>query len=100
MPYYRVMLHGTGIRLDDPAGQCKAIGFYTTRIVRATNDEDASARATDVVTRQWAEPEYARSNVGSAPRLSIESVMKSSLLERLRFRGTGHTFYRGDESAA
>lgn len=42
MPTYQFLLHTTGIRLDvGDEGDGPAIGFYTSRRVRAKNSEDA-----------------------------------------------------------
>jgi hypothetical protein len=64
MPYFRVRLSGAGISYpfvesgDDPV-----IGFFTTRLVRASDLHDAHSVAKKLVLSEW-EPggSYAASN--------------------------------------
>jgi hypothetical protein len=69
MPHYRVRLEGTGIlvRLED--GGDPAIGFFTTRQVRAESPGTAQARALSDVAAEWASGPYAAHSEGG--RLSL-----------------------------
>jgi len=97
MPYFRVQLHGTGIRLAGAGSEPPIVGFYTTRIVRAASPAAAAEAAARTVSAQWADnTTYAKSNVGSSPKLSVEWVKNDTFLSSLLFRGTGHSFYPAD----
>jgi len=94
MPYFRVQLQGTGIRLAGAGSEPPIVGFYTTRIVRAASPAQAAEAAARTVSAQWADnTAYARSNAGSPPKLSVEWVKDDTFLGSLLFRGTGHAFY-------
>src|SRR5437867_258919 len=93
MPYYRVMLHASGIRVPVAGSVRPIIGFYTTRLVRAASEAQAAHKATENVSAQWATPEYSQTNLGGPPELIVESVSRATFLDSLRFRGTGHSFY-------
>jgi len=103
VPYYRVMLHGTQIRVagDDP--DRPIVGFYATRLVRGASEEDAVRLAKERIKSEWSEPRYSRTNLGALPFLHTESVARTSLLDRLTFPNKGHVFYAegdGDDDGA
>ncbi|MDI4635540.1 hypothetical protein J7U46_20925 [Pelomonas sp. V22] len=100
MPYFQVMLHGADVLIPDENPENAIVGFYTTRIVRAANEEAAELAACAMVQAQWLEPEYKSNNIGGPPQLKIESVQRSSFIAWLRFRNTGHTFYGPGDAAA
>jgi hypothetical protein len=93
MPYFKVMLHGTGIYIQTEKPLETIIGFYTTRLVRAKTDADAITKAKANVETEWVSGKYSKSNNGIAPQLSVESVFRSGLFEWLRFNNSGHSFY-------
>jgi hypothetical protein len=96
MPHYRVMLHGTGIHVPGNSGAPPIIGFYTTRVVRASSEAEAAHAAKSVVTAQWQSGEYAESNTGGLPQLRIESVARTGFFRGMLFRNGGHTFYSAE----
>jgi hypothetical protein len=71
-----------------------AVGFVTTRQVRATSPSEAQSRALAEVTAEWSSGTYASMNNGSAPSLSAEAVWPVSLWRALLLRAPGgYTFY-------
>jgi hypothetical protein len=100
MPFYRVMLHGSGIRIPGEKSGQEIIGFYTTRLVRAPSEETAVIKARAKVEAQWSEGRYAHSNEGSIPDLSTEWVRRTSFLDLFFFKATGHVFYPEDDGSA
>ena len=100
MPFFRVVLHGTGIQIPDPDGEAPSIGFYVTRSVRAESADAAGRLASDMVLRDW-RSSYAPFNEAGPPVLTVDSVYASSLLKHLRFKNKGgHAFYPPDSNAA
>ena len=99
MPFYRVMLNGTGIRVPGQAPASEIVGFYTTRLVHAPSEAEAARKARKKVTELWSSGEYAQSNAGAPPTLSTEWVRRTSFLDLFLFKGTGHTFYGADDDA-
>jgi hypothetical protein len=98
MGYFRVLLHGEGIRVEGEPASRPIVGFYTTRMVRATSEGEARRKAVEAVRLQWATGTEAKSNLGGAPSLKVEEISPAKLLQGLLFRNTGHTFYLKDEN--
>jgi hypothetical protein len=69
MPYYRVTLEGSGIRVEDADGGPPIIGFFTTRAVRAHSVEEAEQMAKANVTSDYVQ----KWTVGSATDLAPPS---------------------------
>ena len=97
MPYFRVMMHGMGIRIPDQDGSDPIVGFFTTRLVRAVSTEAAGHKAEAMLLAEWKSPPYVDSNKGDTPRITIEQVNETGFLDSLRFKNTGHTFYTEED---
>jgi hypothetical protein len=94
MPYFRVILHGTGILFEDVGdGSSPCIGFYTGRGVRASCAEEAVVKARKSVLELWATPEYMAANKGKLPDLNTHVVECVSFWEARKIPKRGHTFY-------
>jgi hypothetical protein len=101
MPFFRVVLQGTGIRIPDPEDEAPSVGFYVTRSVRAQSAEAAGRRACEMVLRDWTSGKYVFHNEGTPPTLSVDSVYASTVFEHLRFKNRGgHAFYPQETTAA
>ena len=98
MPYYSVQFHGANIRLVGAGAP--AIGFYTTRVVRARSEAEAARKAEEIVLAEWAAPPYVKANTGSPPSLTVESVSRVPLMRALRLPSKGYTFYESEDTAA
>jgi hypothetical protein len=96
MAYYQVMLRGEGISVPAEDGAPPIIGFYTTRIVRASSADGAIAAAQQLVLAEWTTGSYAVANRGALPRLSVESVGVSGFLAWVTMKNRGCTFYAAD----
>jgi hypothetical protein len=99
MPFYRVRVHGQGIRLPQEGGSSDIVGFYRVQSVRATTPDQAGTLAIASIASAWEHPRYAATNLGSRPRLEVEAVVKSSWLEHLKFKNGGHVFYPQETDA-
>jgi hypothetical protein len=97
MGYFRVLLHGSGIRVEGGELSRPIIGFYTTRMVRAASEGEAQVIAMESVRMQWATGAEAKCNQGDAPALKVEEVSPAKLLQGLLFRNKGHSFYSEDD---
>ena len=102
MPFYKVLMHGEGIRVGGvaahQANQQPRVGVYTTRIAWAGTAEKARRSAIQKVARQWSSGSYADANAGAFPTLKIESIERVGMLKALLFKADGHMFYC-DETA-
>jgi hypothetical protein len=96
MPFFRVVLHGTGINFRIEGGSRTCIGFYTSRAVRAGSAEEAVEKAKGSVLAVWATEEYVRANAGGLPVLSTEKVEEVSFWQARKIPNKGHTFYAED----
>jgi hypothetical protein len=99
MPYYRVMLNGTGIRIPGQDGADDIVGFYTTRLVRASSEAEAERQARENVLGEWSVGKYAVSNAGARPTLSTEWIKRTSFFDQFVFKATGHVFYAAEDGA-
>lgn len=99
MPYFRVRLSGSGIRYQVDDGDVVAIGFFTTRQVRAENENAARALAEGLVLSEWdSGSPYAKGNTGPAPEWVVEDVCRVSILTGFLEGGLrGYTFYQHDD---
>jgi hypothetical protein len=96
MPYFRVMLHGEGIDLLVEGSTEPAIGFYITRIIRASSPDEATERVRSVIAHEWAMEPYKSSNRGLSPRLTMESVSEATFFDWLTFKKPGYSLYSND----
>ena len=97
MPFFRVMLHGTGIEVPSVEGdEPPIVGFYTSRDVTASDEGVAVRAAADLVKAEWVSGDYADANRGSVPELAPEGVTRIGLFARWLSRTRGYTFYAAD----
>ncbi len=77
------------------------IGFFTTRFVRATDENAAAKKASLLVDKEWAGLPLKESNSGTRPRLSVNTVKEIGLVAYLSGRPRkGFTFYTdGDDKS-
>lgn len=99
MPYFKVRLSGAGILYPFADGSDPAIGFFTTRLVRAPDIEEAHHLAKDLVLSEWRPGgEYADGNAGSVPVLAVDESWSVGFLSGIFGRRSGgYTFYRYDD---
>jgi len=95
MPFYQVMLSGRGINLPIEGSSEPAIGFFITRIVRASTFADAEHAAKQVIGSEWQSPRFA-SNQGGQPSLTLESSSPVGLLKGLFSRPIGYSFFSAE----
>ena len=95
MPFFRVMLSGTGISIPSEDGSAPVVGFYTTRDVYASNVEQATTKATDLVLKHWLPGgSYATVNQGAVPTITLDKSWRVTLLFGLFGRKPyGYVFY-------
>ena len=99
MPFYCVLVHGEGIRVETPGEERAVAAFYTSRRVWASSEVRAREKATVSVRNLWAGAKYSRVNSGQPPVLSVESCEVIGLVRWLAVPNKGHTFYPEEERA-
>jgi hypothetical protein len=106
MSYFRVILHGGGISVgskdkavlklavNSAIDTSPIVGFFTTRIVRALNKDDAVTAAIQLTEKELSDYGFGRINRGNEPQYEIESISELSLWSYLRAKPRrGFTFY-------
>jgi hypothetical protein len=93
VPFFRVVLHGTGINFRIEGSSKPCIGFYTSRAVRAGSAEEAVEKAKRAVLAVWETQEYVRANAAGLPVLSTDKVEEVSFWQARKIPNKGHTFY-------
>lgn len=98
MPYFQVLLSGSGISLPFEGATEPVIGFFTTRFVRAIDLSHAGELAKEVVLAEWStEGIYSASNQGAIPSLTVENAIAIGTLTGILKRNAGgYTFYCSD----
>ena len=99
MPYFKVQLSGTGISFRVVDGSDPAIGFFTTRLVRAKNADHAHSSAKATVLSEWRPGgDYAGGNRGALPSLTVEESWQVGLVAGILGRkGGGYSLYSHDD---
>ena len=93
MPYFKVILSGRGI--DLPFEGDSAVGFFTTKLVRAADLSSAESLAKALILSEWRSGgTYAQANRGALPTLSVEqSFSVGWLAGAFGRKPSGYTFY-------
>src|SRR3546814_8759564 len=77
MPHFKITISGRGI--DCAVGEGRAVGFFTTRLVQASNLAAAESEAKELVLSEWRQGgEYSSSNRASLPSLAVEESFPRS----------------------
>ena len=106
MPYYRIILHGDCVSIpsakeravsedasQDSAGRRPTIGFYTTRIVTAGDQDAAVKKAMSLTNEEWAK-NFAKSDGAGPPRLDVDSIFQIDFISFVFAQPRrGFTFY-------
>lgn len=98
MPYYKVMLEGDGIDIPSEENGPSIIGFFTTRLVRASTPKDAEEKAMTMILSEWKSGTYALANRGLLPNLVTSSIEQASLFETFKSKYSGYSFYSQAEA--
>ena len=98
MPYFQVLLAGSGLSYAFEDEEDAVVGFFTTRIVRAKTLADAQHLAKELVLTEWrAGGKYAVCNRGGVPSLVVEESFPIGFLRGIFGRSRmGYAFYRQD----
>jgi hypothetical protein len=89
MPYFRVLLEGSGINI--PVGAGRAKGFFVTRFVRAASAAQAGTLAADVAAAEWSNGRL-RTH-GATPRIVVSQVERVGFLTGIFALQQGYAFH-------
>jgi hypothetical protein len=100
MPYFSVLVHGTGVEVPSFEGEGPPIvGFYANRVVTARDANEAFVLVSNGIRNEWSVGKYARANRGAVPTVHLDEAFEISFLSRWFRRPRGYTFYTGDDDA-
>jgi hypothetical protein len=91
MPYFRVLLEGSGINI--PVGAGRAKGFFVTRFVRAASAAQACTLAAGAAVAEWSNGRL-RSH-GATPHIVVSQVERVGFLTGFFARQQGYAFHPG-----
>lgn len=97
MPYYQVFIHGSDfiLNLDDKSNE--EGGFYTTKVVKADNHDEAESKAIELIRSDKNLHDVSVYQEGNEPKLYVEELSTISWFQYFRYKpGTGYVFYTGD----
>ena len=95
MKTFAIRIEGTGINLLVQDGSDPAIGFFTTRWVKALSETNAQELAKASILSEWTGVgEYGAANKGELPALIVEAVWTIGFVRATFCRKPGgYTFY-------
>jgi len=89
MQNYAVFLEGNNFLLHDEHGTSKVVGFFVTKVVVATSEQEAAAAALQAT---WKDPKFAAQG-GSVPAPSLEVKVVHQLPASSEMKDTGFTLF-------
>lgn len=93
MNKYSVLLRGENFELMDRDGNLEILGFYTTKIVTASSQDEAESKAIELIKQD----KRFISSISSSkkePTIHLELISKASFWEKTG--GSGYTFWSMD----
>ena len=93
MPYFKVLVEGSGFQIPGPSGEPSIVGFFVSRIVRANQTTEASALALRNVLAEWSAGYCSHYNV--SPNVTVSEVKRVGFLSGVLAKQTGYSFHQG-----
>jgi hypothetical protein len=91
MPLFAVRLHGHGI--DVPMDDASAGGFFTSRLVRASDAASAKLIAAQRLEAEWNNGPHFKLNRSGVLSVDAESAVRVGIVRALFHRRQGYVFY-------
>lgn len=91
MPFFKVLVEGSGLRMAREDGDAPARGFFVLRIVWSKSEAEAADRAKQAIASDWVSGEHAR--CGEGPALEVVEIEPGSFFDWLRMRRPGYVFH-------
>ncbi|RDX36398.1 hypothetical protein DZA50_04870 [Kangiella sp. HD9-110m-PIT-SAG07] len=97
MAYYQALVHGSNFILNFDGDENKAGGFYTTRIVKAANHDEAELKIIEIIKTDQNLHNVSVKHRSTTPKLYVEELAIISWFQYIRSKpGSGYTFYIGE----
>jgi hypothetical protein len=98
MPFYRVLIEGTNLRIPGEQNQPPIVGFFTTRVVWSSTQASAEAKAMQSVRQLWAMGSYGSQPSAKQLKLAVSESGPSTLWRWLSAPNKGHAFFAAEAS--
>ena len=96
MPYYSVLLEGSGLGAPDPFEPTGVTGFFTTRAVWAISSDSASTKAIEMVMSDWAKEPYSSQPNAHRLQVVVNDVAELPFIRGLLHANKGYAFFAGE----
>lgn len=97
MKNYRVVLEGKNFLLDLD-GTVQKHGFFTTRYVQASDEEEAELNAVDLVRNDDQLLTAVKNEKTDPPMIYLDEIEELDSFEGIKVLGAGYSFYTDDGS--
>jgi len=91
MPYFSVLVEGSGFKIPGASGESPVVGFVVSRVVRAREASAASALALSSAVTEWSSGRFAHFNV--SPAVAASEVNRIGFLSGIFSKPQGYTFH-------
>ena len=97
MPYFQVMLEGKDFPVKNE-GKNEVFGFFTTRWVKASDEEQAELKAVELIKNDNYLLNMMIDNDEHCPKIYLVDIFKTNWLTYfLKYPGKGYSFYTDSE---
>lgn len=93
MPFFHVLVEGTNLCIPGQVGELPIVGFFTSRIVWATDTKAAEVKALEAVRDVWVSGSCAAQPTSDQLVLAVSESNPSSFGQWLRAPNKGHMFF-------
>lgn len=100
MPFFNVLVEGSNLFIPSRDGEPPVVGFFTSRVVWASEVRKAERKALRSVRDEWQTGEYARYPTSDRLQLAASEVSRSSFSRWLGAANKGHVFFPADPDRA
>jgi hypothetical protein len=97
MPFFKVIVEGSNLSIPSEQTESPIAGFFTSRVVWASNKLAAEAKAVRSVEKLWAEPAYVSQPSASKLVLAVSKSTPASIWQWLAAPNKGHTFFPAED---
>lgn len=97
MPFFSVLLEGTGLGCSSSNEELPVAGFFTTRVVWARSRDEAERRATEEVVQEWSVEPYVSHPGAKSLSLAVSECDEVGFMRGLVNRPSGFTFFAAEE---
>jgi hypothetical protein len=97
MPFFRVLIEGSNLCIPGEQDEPPLAGFFTSRVVWATDMGNAEGKALGFVRDAWENGDYAKQPTSGRLELAVTESSQSSFRQWLRGPNKGHTFFSAEQ---